>query len=217
MRAPACRPPGGDASAYAGRVTTHVPTTRSGPLFARAVKEVEECRWRPEMSVEQIPSPQRIAPYSMAIAADLMRADVDLGNGRLILLHDPAGSEAWDGAFRCVTFARADVDLAMVTDPLLAEVGWSWLTDALDNNSAPYRAASGTVTAVSSRGFGAMAGDPDRAEVEIRASWTPDLDAEHGLTPHLLAWQDLLCMIAGVPPVPEGVILLNARQGPAKR
>ena len=32
---------------------------------------------------------------------------------------------------------------------------------------------SGTVTAVSSQSFGSMAGDPQRIEVEIRASWTP--------------------------------------------
>ena len=34
----------------------------------------------------------------------------DLGTGRLILLHDPAGNDAWDGTFRCVAYARADID-----------------------------------------------------------------------------------------------------------
>ena len=107
------------------------------------------------------------------IAAEVVVGGEDLGNGRLVLLHDPAGNPSWDGDFRCVTYARAEVDAEMVADPLLTEVGWSWLTDALERYDAAYTAPSGTVTAVSSRAFGAMSADPSRAEVEIRASWTP--------------------------------------------
>ena len=46
----------------------------------------------------------------------------DVGSGRLVLLHDPAGNAAWGGTFRLVTFARAEVDPEMVTDPLYREV-----------------------------------------------------------------------------------------------
>ncbi|MFC6360072.1 DUF3000 domain-containing protein [Luteococcus peritonei] len=181
--------------------------------FGALTRELEGFTWRPEVEIEQIPSPQRIAPHSVAVAADVVSGGEDVGNGRLVLLHDPAGNEAWQGTHRCVTFARAEVDLEMVTDPLLAEVGWSWLTDALADHGADYLAASGTVTAVSSRCFGGMQDEPDRAEVEIRASWTPVIDGPTGLTPHLAAWQDLLCMTAGLPSLPQGIVMLGSRQG----
>ena len=45
-----------------------------------------------------------------------------------MLLHDPAGNDAWDGHFRCVTFARADIEPEMATDPMLGAVGWTWLS-----------------------------------------------------------------------------------------
>lgn len=192
-------------------MATRVPTIGCDPLFSRAVNEIVECRWRPEFVVTEIPSPQRIAPYSVAIDADISVSDKDMGTGRLILLHDPSWSPAWEGTFRCVTFTQADVDIEMVLDPLLADVGWSWLTESLETNNANYTNASGTVTAVSSRGFGAIAGDPDKAEIEIRASWTPVLDEESGFTPHLRAWQDLLCVTAGIPPLPHGVVQFGSK------
>ena len=108
------------------------PTRRLRPdAFRRAVADLAAAAWRPELSVEEIPAPQRIAPFSAAITADVVVGGEDVGSGRLVLLHDPAGNAAWQGTFRCVTFARAEVDPEMVTDPLLASVGWSWLIDAL--------------------------------------------------------------------------------------
>ena len=77
--------------------------------------------WRPELEVDEMPAPQRIAPFSAAVAADVLVGGEEVGSGRLVLLHDPAGNAAWEGTFRCVTFARADVDPEMVTDPLLAQ------------------------------------------------------------------------------------------------
>ncbi len=181
---------------------------KTSKLFDDAVSAVVGMAWRPELVVEEIPAPQRIAPHAVAISADVEVGDDELGNGRLVLLHDPDGNPAWDGTFRCVTYARASVDREMVADPLLPEVGWSWLTDALARHSAAYHAPSGTVTSVSSESFGSMAEDAPRAEVEIRASWTPTIDSGADLTPHVRAWQDLLCMVAGLPPLPEGVVSL---------
>ena len=105
----------------------------------------------------------------------------------------------------------------MVTDPLLANVGWSWLVDALANHGAEYSAPSGTVTSVSSESFGGMADEPPRAEIEIRASWTPVLEAEVGLVPHLAAWAELLCTTAGLPPLPAGVVMMPSRRNPPSR
>ena len=96
----------------------------------------------------------------------------DVGTGRLVLLHDPAGNDAWEGTFRCVAYARAEIDPELVTDPLLAGVGWTWLTEALDAHGATYVAPSGTVTRVASESFGGMADEGATAQLEIRASWT---------------------------------------------
>lgn len=184
--------------------------------FRRAVSDLLSAAWRPELAVEEMPAPQRIAPYSVAITADVLVGDDELGSGRLVLLHDPAGNEAWEGTFRCVTYAKADVDPEMVTDPLLAKVGWSWLIDSLTAHGAEFLAPSGTVTSVSSESFGGMEEDPPQAEVEIRASWTPDLTDGVGLSAHLDAWGELLCTTAGLPPVPAGVVAMPSRRQPQR-
>lgn len=186
-------------------------------LFEAAAASLTGMPWRPELIVEEIPAPQRIAPFAVAISAEVEVDDAEIGQGRLILLHDPAGNPAWDGTFRCVTFARATVDPDMVVDPLLADVGWSWLEDALSGRGAEYVAPSGTVTAVSSKAFGSMEGDPDRAEVEIRASWTPLIDTGDAIVPHVEAWQDLLCMVAGLPLLPEGVVPIPLHRSTKRR
>lgn len=186
---------------------TKIPNTSAD--FERAVADIGSAPWRSELTVEEIGSPQRIAPYSVAISADVSEGDDDLGNGRLILLHDPAGNASWGGTFRFVSYAKAEIDIDMVADPLLPEVGWSWLMDALAEHDASYDLPSGTVTAVLNRSFGTMLGEEDRAEIEVRASWTPYLDPERGLWPHLAAWQDLLCLVSGLPPLPAGVVSLH--------
>jgi Protein of unknown function (DUF3000) len=197
-------------------VATTDPTPAPG-AFRRAVADLTATTWRPELSVEPIPAPQRIAPFAAAITADVMVNGDEVGSGRLVLLHDPAGNAAWQGTFRCVTFARAEVDPEMVTDPLMGSVGWSWLIDALAAHSAEYLAPSGTVTSVTSESFGGMAEEAPRAEVEVRASWTPVLEDGVGLPPHLAAWAELLCTTAGLPPLPAGVVLMPSRRNPPSR
>ena len=144
--------------------------------------------------------------------------------GRIILLHDPAGNDAWDGTYRCVAYARAEIELDLVTDPMLAAVGWSWLTEALDAHGATYASASGTVTKVATESFGGMAEEGGTAQLELRASWTPiatatgvgpDIGADSGLDigPHVEAWGELLCTAVGLEPVPEGVTAIPSRRG----
>ena len=169
---------------------------------------------RPEVFCEEMPAPQRIAPWSVALSADVSVDDEDLGTGRLILLHDPDGNDAWEGTFRCVAYARAEIDAELGRDPLLAEVGWSWLREALDAHGATHHAPSGTVTCVSTESFGSMSGEPGTAQVEIRASWTPDDDGGRlDMGPHVEAWGELLCTAVGLPPVPEGVTAIPTRRG----
>lgn len=168
-------------------------------------------RWRHDLAVEEIGSPQRIAPHSIAISAELLLDDEELANGRLILLHDPAGNDAWGGTYRIVSYARADVDLDMVADPLLPEVAWSWMNDALETHGASHGHLAGTVTASYGKAFGDMEGSEDRAEVELRSSWTPTLGSRDPLIGHLRAWQDLLGLVGGSPVLPEGMLHFPGR------
>lgn len=177
--------------------------------FLVAVEQMRSARVRPEIVLEEMPAPQRVAPFARAVTADLVAGGAELGTGRLVLLHDPVGPDAWHGTFRCVAFARAEIEPEMTTDPLLAAVGWSWLTDALLGQDAEFVAPSGTVTTVASEGFGGMIEDGGKAEIEIRASWTPIGD----LGPHVVAWADLLCTAAGLPPLPPGVVSMPNRRG----
>jgi hypothetical protein len=185
--------------------------------FQVAVTQMRGARLRPEVFCEEMPAPQRIAPFASALSADVTVDGEDVGSGRIVLLHDPAGNDAWEGTFRCVAYARAEIDPEMANDPLLAEVGWSWLCEALEAHGATYVAPSGTVTKVSSESFGSMSEEGASAQLEIRASWTPAVDpAGEGaldLGPHVEAWGELLCTASGLPPVPDGVAPLPSRRG----
>ena len=170
---------------------------------------------RPEVRVEEVPSPQRIAPYSMALSAEVVSDGDELATGRFVLLHDPACPPAWDGPFRIVSYVRAGMESELAADPLLGQVGWSWLEDALDGVAAGRHATGGTVTRVVSETFGDLAGPPATVELEIRASWTPSAGSpayrggDWRLGEHLVAWAGLLCTVGGLPPLPPGVSALR--------
>jgi DUF3000 family protein len=182
--------------------------------FQRALVALRSAPVRPDVVLTEAPSPGRIAPYSVALTADVVdrRGDgetEELATGRFVLLHDPSAPEPWGGTFRAVTFVRADLEPEMGSDPLLGEVGWSWLLEALHQRSTAFSHEGGTVTRVVSESFAALSDRPSGVEIEIRASWTPDGE---DLAPHLLAWTDLLCTVAGLPPMPEGVSALPSRR-----
>lgn len=200
--------------------------------FRAAVEQLRSVGLRPEISLSEVLAPQRIAPFATALGADVVVDDRDVGTGRLVLLHDPDGNDAWHGDFRCVTFIRADVDPEMVRDPLLSAVAWSWLTEAWQTHGLDVVSPSGTVTVVLSEGFGSIAADGLTAQVEVRASWTPaassaggepvtDLSLRPGaddvdalqLSSHVDAWGDLLGAATGLPPLPAGVVALPPRRG----
>ena len=141
--------------------------------FVRARAALAAVRPRAEVVLGDTPAPTRLAPHAVAVSAEVCVGGAELATGRLVLLHDPAGQEAWAGTFRFVAYLRAEVEEDLGADPLLCEVTWSWLTDALATRDAGVVAASGTVTRTQSVGFGGMAEDPHRAEVELRASWSP--------------------------------------------
>ncbi len=178
--------------------------------FRRAVAALRATTVDPAILVEEIGAPVRLAPHAFALAAEVDHGDAELANGRFILLHDPGRPEAWDGDTRVVIFVTAPVEAELIADPLLPEVGWAWLLDALAARGAAHSAAGGTVTRTSSTRFGSMATEPDTTQVELRCSWTVT-DGELGA--HLLAFADVLCALAGLPPAEPGVARLPIGRG----
>ncbi|WP_264070143.1 DUF3000 domain-containing protein [Mycolicibacterium komossense] len=169
---------------------------------------------RAEIEVGPIRPPQRLAPFSYAVGAEVKHADPTVvpeqsdgdAFGRLILLHDPDGSDAWDGTMRLVAYIQADLDSTEAIDPLLPEVAWSWLIEALESRSEHVTALGGTVTATTSVRYGDISGPPRAHQLELRASWTattPDLGT------HVQAFCEVLEHAAGLPPV--GVTNLGTR------
>lgn len=176
---------------------------------------------RPEIELGPIRPPQRLAPFSYALGAEVKRDEaLALGDGpgnvsnagpcdafgRLILLHDPDGADAWDGTMRLVAFIQADLDSHEAVDPLLPEVAWSWLVEALEARSDEVTALGGTVTATSSVRYGDISGPPRAHQLELRASWTATTLA---LGPHVQAFCEVLEHAAGLPPA--GVTDLTTR------
>lgn len=181
--------------------------------FSAALDSIRAAVHRPELAVTEIPAPGTLAPWSFALAADVTPArhgnDSELGTGRFVLLYDPDAPEAWNGMFRVICYAQAPLEMEMGVDPFLTDVAWSWLVDALDTRGAGYGNASGTATKILSTGFGELAAQGDGAQIELRASWTPD---GPDLAAHVEGWGELLCMLAGLPPAVEGVSLLSVRR-----
>ncbi len=170
--------------------------------------------FRADVTVREIPAPQGLAPQSLAIAGDVRSSpdDVDspYGTGRLVLLHDPQEPASWNGPWRIVCFAQAPLEPEIGIDPLLADVAWTWLTDALSSRRAGFHSASGTATKTLSKGFGSLAAEGEGAQIELRASWSP----EGAIAPHVEAWAELVCMLAGLPPGSEGIAMLGSRRTP---
>jgi hypothetical protein len=178
--------------------------------FAQALRDLRDARLRPEIRLTEVPAPSRIAPHAVAMNAEVVTGGAgqegdELASGRFVLLFDPSAPEPWDGVWRAVTYSRAELEPELANDPMLGAVGWSWLMEALDNREATYVAEGGTVTRVVSESFAGLEDRTANVEMEIRASWTP---TSPDLGAHLQAWAELLCTIAGLPPLPEGVVAL---------
>ena len=104
-------------------------------LIARSTAEPTEARavparrsracWRRhsrhEIRIEPLRAPQRLAPWTYALSVDIVDSDGDeLATGRLVLLYDPDGAEAWDGQLRLVAFASAELEADIANDPVAA-------------------------------------------------------------------------------------------------
>jgi Protein of unknown function (DUF3000) len=194
---------------------------RSGALtsvepvpFREAVTAMNGATVRTEIELGPIRPPQRLAPYSYALGAEVKHPEVAVvpersegdAFGRLILLYDPDGADAWDGTMRLVAYIQADLDSSEALDPLLPEVAWSCLFEALAERAEHVTALGGTVTATCSVRYGDISGPPRAHQLELRASWTaltPDIGT------HVEAFCEVLEHAAGLPPV--GVTDLGSR------
>jgi hypothetical protein len=217
--------------------------------FRSAVSDLEagmdqQRKARREITFDNQRPPRKLAPYAAAIGATVHEpapggstrsvvpddADTEIGWGSFVLLYDPAGQAGWAGPFRVIAYIRAELDPEIAADPLIGQVGWSWLTEALDTRTNGYRQVSGTVTRVVTEGFGAKQDQPVTTEFELRASWSPAVPTATGpitgpgtaqsgtlqpdgpprdLDGHIAAWCDALCAACGLPPLPAGVSALR--------
>ena len=183
--------------------------------FERLLDQLRIFTPRPEVVLEEVPAPQKLATFAFAFSADVSNGKLgdeedELASGRFVLLHEQGGQESWEGEFRCVTFVRADVDTAMQQDPLLPEFGWGWFLSALAAADCTITAPSGTVTRVSSASFGKLSPRNDGSEIEIRASWTPVINDASELIQHISGWCTLIAEVAGLEEIPDGVSAINA-------
>jgi hypothetical protein len=195
------------------------PPQEADQAFSAAVAEIEsglasQRASRPEITFEGEPPPRRLAPHAAAVAATVASGGKEIGLGRFVLLYDPVGQDGWSGAFRIIAYVRAELEPDIAADPLVGEVGWSWLTEALDSHSAGYAVPSGTVTRVVTEGFGTKRDDPLATDFEMRASWSPVPASGNRLEldRHVAAWADALCHACGLPPVAPGVAAIASRQ-----
>ena len=195
-------------------VTTSDTAAEPAP-FRAAVEAMHAAVVHPGIELGPMRPPQRLAPYSHAISAEVKHPDTEVipeqsegdAFGRLILLYDPNGDDAWNGNLRLVAYIQADLEAALAGDPLLPEVAWSWLVDALESRGEPLNALGGTVTATSSVRYGDIAGPPSAHQLEMRASWTATSEA---LAPHVEAFCEVLAFAGGLPPA--GVTELGQRK-----
>lgn len=183
---------------------------------------------RTEFEIEETRSPKRLAPFALTLVAQASNLS-DKGDGvhgRFVVLHDPDGVDEWRGCYRVVVFARSDAEFELLNDPLVHEVAWSWVRDALEPLHCTY--LGGTVTVSSGTSFGTMASRRDDGIIEVRASWTPEAHPSEPsvedsagspqktladvMPEHVRAWIDVLSHLAGLPPMPPGVASVAARR-----
>lgn len=190
--------------------------------FADLQAELQSIRTRPEILVKTGPSPAKLAPHAISLNATVEIAGQPVADGRLVILHDPAGQDSWHGTWRIILMASADVDTSTAEDPVLIDMGWTWLEEALGERELAVGSFGGTVTRTASHSYGILEDRPATADLQIRASWTPAVDQPHPGVPrertalvireHVAAWLDLMALITALQPYQEGLSHLDGRR-----
>lgn len=170
--------------------------------FRAAIEEMTRARLRPEVRWEDIPAPSRMAPHTWAANGEAVLHDEELSSGRLVVLHDPAGQDTWQGRYRFVALVQAQLEPEFAIESMLGDVAWSWVTESLELYDADALELGCTATRVVSQSYGALAARPSTVDVEMRVSWTPQSDHLGG---HFAAWTAMLAAAGGLPPAPASV------------
>ncbi|GAA1489654.1 DUF3000 domain-containing protein [Brachybacterium sacelli] len=182
--------------------------------FRAAVDAMTHATLRPEFEWREIPAPSKMAPSTWACTGEILIHDEELASGRLVILHDPAGQDAWDGTYRMVALVQAQLEPEFAIESMLGDVAWSWVTESLELHGADSRELGCTATRVVSQSYGALAERPSTVDVEMRVSWTPEHEAVSegdgqgrgpDLAPHFAAWTAMLAAAGGLPPAPPRI------------
>ncbi|MDR1634590.1 MAG: DUF3000 domain-containing protein [Bifidobacteriaceae bacterium] len=186
----------------------HRPANDQPPArFVEALESIRRAELPSQAVLEEIPAPVRAASFAVAIEARLPGADdSDCSSGSFVLLHEPEGHAVWEGDFRIVTVARAELEPELGADPFLAEVAWSYLAESLDMESLAMGHLAGTVTRTLSESFGGLKMRGSSVGVEVRASWTP---GGPDIGEQLIAWIGFLAKLGGVELLPAGIVALR--------
>lgn len=194
----------------------------SDDTFRAAIDTMTDAPQRSEFSWRTIPAPSRMAPSTWACTGEILVHDDELASGRLVILHDPAGQESWDGTYRMVALVQAQLEPEFAVEAMLGDVAWSWVTESLELHEAESRELGCTATRVVSQSYGALASRASTVDVEMRVSWTPEplaATADSGaqqssgpedppaidLVPHFAAWTAMLAAAGGLPPAPPRI------------
>lgn len=178
--------------------------------FARALGSLRDAAPDVGVVLREVPAPARAAAFSVALSGSLARPqapDEEVADGTFVVLYDPPTTPLDEGVFRVIVLVRAEIDPEMSADPMLPEVAWDWMLEALEACPVPAVEAGGSVTRTITTSHGAVAGRPEEVELELRASWSspdPDVGA------FLAAWARVLRACAGEPPA--GVVGLDSRR-----
>ena len=83
--------------------------------FKKVTSLLSNFKPRSEITLDEIPAPQKLAKFAYALSADVSNGllgddERELANGRFVILHEPGGQDTWEGEFRCVTFMNADLE-----------------------------------------------------------------------------------------------------------
>ena len=112
--------------------------------FRTALASIASAHTRADVRLSEVPAPPRIAAYAAAINATVLPEELDT-TGRLVLLHEPGGNDAWNGDLRIIALVKARVETEIGSDDLWADAAWSFLYGRDTKYARRGHAAAGTL------------------------------------------------------------------------
>lgn len=178
--------------------------------FTNALTSLRTAARTVDLELTEIPGPTRAAAYSVALSGSLADPDdpeTEIADGNFVVLYNDA-DDGGPGSFKVIVMIRAELDAEMSIDPLLPDVAWTWLEEALARFTGSVDDLGGAVTRTITTNHGRTAEHGDSVELELRASWASQ-SSEVG--DHLQAWGQALRTCAGQPVHHDGVTTLHSR------